>query len=104
MKWLLAILTVLLLMTQYRLWVGEGSFAEVTRLERQLDEQQQKNAALARENRQLLREVRSLKEGTDGVEAKARYDLGLIKEGETLFIFLDQDQHKNPGKSQREKE
>lgn len=89
MKWLLAILVAILLMTQYRLWVGEGSLAEVTRLQRQLDEQREKNAALARANRQLLREVRSLKEGTDGVEAKARYDLGLIKEGESLFIFLD---------------
>ena len=104
MKWLLVTLTVLLLMTQYRLWVGEGSFAEVTRLERELNEQQQKNIALERENRHLLREVRSLKEGTDGVEAKARYDLGLIKEGETLFIFLDQDKHKHPAQSQREKE
>ncbi|MCQ3830930.1 septum formation initiator family protein [Microbulbifer elongatus] len=102
MKWLLVILTVMLLVTQYRLWVGEGSFADVTRLERQLEDQQQKNAALERENRHLLREVRSLKEGTDGVEAKARYDLGLIKEGETLFIFLDQDKH--PAQSQREKE
>ncbi|MFD1218205.1 MULTISPECIES: septum formation initiator family protein [Microbulbifer] len=92
MKWLLSILTVMLLITQYRLWVGDGSFAEVTRLERQLNDQQQKNAALERENRQLLREVRSLKHGTDGVEAKARYDLGLIKEGETLFIFLDPEE------------
>ena len=91
MKWLLLILTAILLTTQYRLWVGEGSLADVARLERQLVEQRAKNAALERENRQLLREVRSLKEGTDGVEAKARYDLGLIKEGETLFIFLDPD-------------
>lgn len=97
MKWLLAILTVMLLMTQYRLWVGEGSFAEVTRLERQLNTQQQKNVALERENRQLLREVRSLKEGTDGVEAKARYDLGLIKEGETLFIFFDPEKQQKTG-------
>ncbi|HEY8568673.1 FtsB family cell division protein, partial [Microbulbifer sp.] len=70
----------------------------------QLAEQQHKNTALERENRQLLREVRSLKEGTDGVEAKARYDLGLIKEGETLFIFLDQDKQKTPEQAQREKE
>lgn len=89
MKWLLAFLVVTLLVMQYRLWVGEGSMAEVTRLQRELAQQREKNAALARENRQLLREVRSVKEGTDGVEAKARYDLGLIKEGETLFIFLD---------------
>ncbi|WP_226645888.1 septum formation initiator family protein [Microbulbifer sp. CnH-101-G] len=94
MKWLLGILTFILLATQYRLWVGDGSLAEVTRLKRQLAQQQEKNAALARENRQLLREVRSLKEGTDGVEAKARYDLGLIKEGETLFIFLDSEEAK----------
>ncbi|WOX05178.1 septum formation initiator family protein [Microbulbifer pacificus] len=104
MKWLLAIFTVMLLVTQYRLWVGEGSFADIARLERQLAEQQHKNTALERENRQLLREVRSLKEGTDGVEAKARYDLGLIKEGETLFIFLDQDKQKTPEQAQREKE
>ncbi|QFT55834.1 septum formation initiator family protein [Microbulbifer sp. THAF38] len=94
MKWLLGILTFILLATQYRVWVGDGSLAEVTRLKRQLVQQQEKNAALARENRQLLREVRSLKEGTDGVEAKARYDLGLIKEGETLFIFLDSEEAK----------
>ncbi|WP_445357549.1 septum formation initiator family protein [Microbulbifer sp. ANSA002] len=94
MKWLLGILTFILLATQYRLWVDDGSLAEVTRLKRQLAQQQEKNAALARENRQLLREVRSLKVGTDGVEAKARYDLGLIKEGETLFIFLDSEEAK----------
>ncbi|MFA0810672.1 septum formation initiator family protein [Microbulbifer epialgicus] len=94
MKWLLAILTTILLATQYRLWVGKGSLAEVTRLKRQLVQQQEKNSALVRENRQLLREVRSLKVGTDGVEAKARYDLGLIKEGETLFIFLDSEEAK----------
>ncbi|WKD50661.1 septum formation initiator family protein [Microbulbifer spongiae] len=89
MKWLLAILTILLLATQYRLWVGPGSLAEITRLKRQLAVQREKNAALEQENRQLFREVRSLKVGTDGIEARARYDLGLIKEGETLFIFLD---------------
>ncbi|WP_237060194.1 septum formation initiator family protein [Microbulbifer sediminum] len=95
MKWLLAFLVVSLLVMQYRLWVGEGSMAEVSRLQRQLDEQREKNAALLRENRQLLREVRSVKEGTEGVEAKARYDLGLIKEGETLFIFLDPEEGQN---------
>ncbi|WP_445354783.1 septum formation initiator family protein [Microbulbifer sp. EKSA008] len=95
MKWLLAILTIMLLATQYRFWVGEGSLAEVTRLKRQLAQQQEKNIALVRENRQLFREVRSLKVGTDGVEAKARYDLGLIKEGETLFIFLDKEEAEN---------
>ncbi|MDP5209311.1 septum formation initiator family protein [Microbulbifer sp. 2205BS26-8] len=89
MKWLLAILTILLLATQYRLWVGPGSLAEITRLKRQLAVQREKNAALEQENRQLFREVRSLKVGTDGIEARARYDLGLIKEGETLFIFLE---------------
>jgi len=89
MRWLLAILTIMLLATQYRLWVGDGSLAQVARLKRELTEQQGKNTALERQNRQLLREVRSLKEGTDGVETKARYDLGLIKDGETLFIFMD---------------
>ncbi|MEW5248734.1 septum formation initiator family protein [Microbulbifer sp. 2201CG32-9] len=92
MRWLLVTLIALLLMTQYRLWIGDGSLAEVSRLKRELEQQQHKNAALALANRQLAREVRSLKEGTDGVEAKARYDLGLIKEGETLFIFLDPEE------------
>ncbi|AOS97465.1 Cell division protein FtsB [Microbulbifer aggregans] len=94
MKWLLAILTILLVTFQYRLWVGEGSLAEVSRLKRELAEQREKNTVLTRANRQLLREVRSLKEGTDGVEAKARYDLGLIREGETLFIFMQPEEEK----------
>lgn len=89
MKWLLAVLVALLLTTQARLWVGEGSLAEVTGLKRQLRQQQVQNAALEGRNRQLLREVRSMKEGTAGIEARARYDLGLIEKGETLFVFFD---------------
>ncbi|GMG86895.1 septum formation initiator family protein [Biformimicrobium ophioploci] len=89
MKWLIALLTVMLIATQYRLWVGEGSLAEVSRLEREIAQQQQKNAALVAENRQLLQEVLNLKQGTQGIEARARHDLGMIREGETLFIFVD---------------
>ena len=32
MKWLIALLVMLVLLLQYRLWVGEGSFAEVVSL------------------------------------------------------------------------
>ncbi|MCH9692695.1 MAG: septum formation initiator family protein [Gammaproteobacteria bacterium] len=94
MKWLLAVLVVLLLTTQFRLWVGEGSLAEMVRLKRQLQQQQEQNTLLESRNRQLLREVRSMKEGTAGIEAKARNDLGMIKKGETLFVFFDPEESK----------
>lgn len=87
MRWLTAILVVLLLWLQYNFWVGPGSYANVTALQRQIAAQQRINSELQRENEQLAREVTALKSSLEAVEERARRQLGMIKKGETLYLL-----------------
>jgi cell division protein FtsB len=73
---------------QYRLWVGEGSFAEVVMLKRQLAAQRAELTDLYERNATLQAEVDDLKDGLAAIEARARSELGLIREGETYFQLL----------------
>ncbi|TCL33095.1 cell division protein FtsB [Azotobacter chroococcum] len=83
--WLFVVLGLLLGGLQYRLWVGDGSLAQVTDLKRQISEQQRENERLHERNRILEAEVRELKKGMETVEERARHELGMVKEGETLY-------------------
>lgn len=75
---------------QYRLWVGDGSLAHVTQLKQQIDEQARENEQLLERNRVLTAEVIELKQGLETVEERARHELGMVKEGETLFQLSDE--------------
>ncbi len=91
MKWIASVLVLLLLALQYRLWVGEGSLAEVARLEREIGKQEAENSRLLERNRVLAAEVKALKSGLDSIEERARNDMGMIKEGETFYMLIDDD-------------
>ena len=82
------VLIMMLLGLQYRLWVGEGSLAEVRALQHQLAIQESELADLIQQNEALSAEVLSLKKGDDAIEARARTELGMIKEGETYFQLI----------------
>ncbi|WP_300656194.1 cell division protein FtsB [Pseudomonas sp.] len=83
--WLLVILILLLVGLQYRLWVGDGSLAQVTDLSHQIADQQGENQRLLERNRILEAEVLELKKGMETVEERARHELGMVNEGETLY-------------------
>ena len=89
MRWLLAGLVFILLVLQYRLWIADGSLAEGQRLERQIEEQSRINEQLQERNAALEREVLDLQSGNKGLEQRAREQLGLIREGETFYQFVD---------------
>ena len=67
----------------------EGSLAEQKRLERQVEEQTAINRALRERNAVLEREVLELQTGNRGVEQRAREQLGLVREGETFYQFVE---------------
>ncbi|RMG36495.1 MAG: cell division protein FtsB [Gammaproteobacteria bacterium] len=92
MKLLLLVLAVVFVFLQYRLWFGEGSLAEVFKLQRELAQQRQETAALEARNAELRAEVESLRKDDDAMEARARRELGLIREGETYFQLLEPDE------------
>lgn len=83
--WLFVVLILLLAGLQYRLWVGDGSLAQVTELNRQISDQKGENERLLERNRVLEAEVMELKKGTETVEERARHELGMVKDGETLY-------------------
>ena len=87
--WLFVVLILLLAGLQYRLWVGDGSLAQVADLQRQIAEQQGENERLLERNRILDAEVLELKQGMETVEERARHELGMDKEGETLYQLAE---------------
>jgi len=97
LRWLLGVLVLLLAVAQYRLWFAEGSLAEKHRLQQQVQEQTRVNEELQLRNDALEREVLELQTGNEGVEQRAREELGLVKEGETFFKVEDERQ---PGGAQ----
>jgi cell division protein FtsB len=82
-------LAVLLVLIQYPLWLGKGSWLRVWDLDKQVEAAQKKNNELKARNAKLNSEVRDLREGTDAVEERARYELGMIKDGEIFIQILD---------------
>ncbi len=92
MRILVAILFFLLLFLQYRLWVGEGSLAEVNNLENEITRQEAALVDLKNRNRALQAEVEDLRSGSAALEERARSELGMIKEGEVFYQVIDQSQ------------
>lgn len=91
MRGLIVILLVLLALLQYRLWVGDGSLAEVWHLSERVRAQQDENEALGQRNQLLEAEVRDLKEGLDAIEERARHELGMVKKGEVFYLVVEED-------------
>ncbi len=84
-KLLIPVLVVVFVVLQYRLWVGEGSLAEVASMERDIEAQQQAIEEMKKRNMAMQAEIDSFKKDLDAVEERARSDLGMIREGETYF-------------------
>ncbi len=88
MRLLLLGLVLLLLLLQYRLWFAEGSLAERARLRDEVSEQERLNETLRGRNAVIEREVVELKNGQDGLEQRAREQLGLVRDGEVFYQFV----------------
>ena len=93
------ILFVLLVLLQIKLWLGEGGFREVARLETRVEDQRRQNEDLLQRNAELQAEVEDLRERLDAVEERARNELGLIKPDEQFYQVVPPP----PGNPQTEK-
>jgi cell division protein FtsB len=85
MKILSIVLAGLLVLIQYPLWIGKGSWLRVWELDRSLTQQRDQNAKLKARNDALDAEVKDLKQGLEAVEERARYELGMIKKDEVFY-------------------
>lgn len=85
----IALLALLLVLLQVRLWAGDGGVRELWRLGHQIDAQRIENAALRERNEALDAEVLDLKEGAAAVEERARRELSMIRRDETFFQSVE---------------
>jgi cell division protein FtsB len=94
MKVLIAILILLLLLLQFKLWFGDGNMREVWQLETTIEEQELENKKLRDRNLALEAEVKDLKQGMEAIEERARNELGMIKKDETFYQIVEEDELK----------
>jgi cell division protein FtsB len=90
MKVLGAVLVALIVLIQYPLWLGKGGWLRAWQLDRDLQNQKVRNQKLEGRNAALGAEVRDLKQGTEAIEERARYELGMTRADELFFQFQDQ--------------
>jgi len=91
LKLVLAVLLLILLLLQVRLWSGAGSLAHIDQLDREIVVQQADNFLLMERNDAMRQEVNDLKNGMDAIEERARSRLGLIRKGETFILITERD-------------
>ena len=97
MRGITIILVIILLLLQYPLWLGKGSWLTVWDLNRQLEKQQADNQQTKTRNALLDAEVRDLKQGTEAIEERARSELGMMKQGEIFYQVLEKPTALNDG-------
>ena len=98
MKALGIILAALIVLIQYPLWFGKGGWLRAWDLDRQVDAAKSKNSDLERRNSALAADVRDLKTGTDAIEERARYELGMTRPDEVFYQYTDKIPADTPAK------
>ena len=84
-------LIILLLLLQYKLWVGDGGVPEVLHLQNEVEKQQLYKKQLEERNASLFAEVKDLKKGQDAIEERARSELGMIRKDERFYQIIKTD-------------
>lgn len=84
------LLTVILVLLQYRLWFSHAGLPSSMHLHRSVEIQRAENDKLEERNQVLAAEVQDLKSGLDAIEERARSELGMIKNGETFFQIIEE--------------
>lgn len=88
MRFITIFLAVLLVLIQYPLWLGKGGWLRVWDMDKQVQTVEKENEKAKLRNAKLDSEVQDLKVGTEAVEERARYELGMIKENEVFVQLL----------------
>ncbi len=89
MRPIFIILIIALVVLQHKLWLGDGNIVQWINLEKKLETHRQENEKLAARNRAMEADIKELKGGDQALEEQARYELGMIKEHETYYQFVE---------------
>jgi len=88
-RWIVALFAVVLAAMQIQLWFGDDRIPRLRELEHAVADQTAANQALAELNADLAAEIRSLRQGTEAAEERARADLGMMRPDETFYQIAE---------------
>jgi len=87
-KKIIALLLVLLVLLQYKIWLGDGGIPEILQLQTEVEDVQVRVDKLKERNQALDAEVQDLKKGLDAIEERARSELGMIGQDEVYYQVI----------------
>lgn len=74
---------------QSRFWFGQDSIIKVYKLKTTLKQQEQELAKLRLRNQQVANSIHILKNHPAAIEEQARYELGMVKQGEKYYQVVE---------------
>ncbi|RJX67433.1 cell division protein FtsB [Vibrio sinensis] len=77
---------------QYTLWLGKNGIADLQHVNADIEVQNLVNTNLLARNDEMFAEIDDLRQGLDAIEERARHELGMVKEGETFYRMVGDEQ------------
>ena len=89
---LASILILIFFLTQFNYWFGDYNRSDLNTIEEEIIKISTENEELLLENKVLEEERDKLSLGREAIEGVARTELGLIKPGETFYVFKEAEE------------
>ncbi|WP_070962233.1 cell division protein FtsB [Vibrio sonorensis] len=77
----------------FTLWFGKNGVQDYQSISAENEVQHQVNASLKHRNDKMFAEIDDLRQGLDAVEERARHELGMIKQGETFYRLIGEEEN-----------
>lgn len=87
---LTAVLIVLLIFLQYRLWFQSGGILDLVKLKKHTTLMSFENDILKSHNDLLQKQILQLKQDPQTLESRARHELGMVKKDETFYRVIEE--------------
>jgi len=84
-------LLIILFYLQFNIWFGDNSYSKLSNLKKEIKEKGESIIEIKMKNSDLEEEKIKLTSGKNAIEGVARFELGLIKPGETFYNFNKDD-------------
>ena len=91
--YLLALILIsIIFLTQFNYWLGDYNRSDLNSMKVEIIKISTENEKLLLENKALEEERDKLSLGREAIEGLARTELGLIKPGETFYVFKEAEE------------
>lgn len=88
MRFFATVLTLLLVLLQYKLWFGVEGVAQTMSIKHHVEQIRAVNQQSMQHNQDVANQINSLRNNREAIESLARENLGMVKKGESYYQFV----------------